>query len=373
MRKTFKYRLLANKQVFEKVDNWLNLCRNLYNVALEQRILIYRQNKGSISYYAQKRQLPELKMACPEYKIIDAQTLQEVLQRLNRTYQAFFRHVKNGNSRVGFPRFKGENRYNSFTLWTQGWKLDGKYLSIRNLGRFKLRLSRQIEGDIKTITICRSPTNKWYACFSCDNVPERKLSKSTNIVGLDMGIKSFLVDSNGNKVDNPQYLRQSEKLLRLRQRRLCRRVKGSNRRQKARILVAKTHEKIYSQRLDFLHKLANSYIKDYGVLVFEDLNINGMVKNHHWAKSINDCSWGEFIRLVSYKAEEAGRTVIKIPRFEPTSKTCSECGAINQELTLNDRQWVCKSCGILHDRDYNAAKNIRRVGQTLQEQTYANR
>ncbi len=371
MRKTYKYRIYANREVFTKAERWLILCRELYNVALEQRITIYKQNKDAMSCYNQIKQLPNLKEGFPAYAEVGSQVLQDVLERLDKSYQNFFRRVKNGNSKVGFPRFRGRDRYDSFTLKKAGWKLDGKYLSIRNVGRFKLKLSRQIEGGIKTVTIRRESTGKWYACFSCDNVPERVLEKSTKSIGIDVGIKSFLVDSEGNRVDNPAYFRQSEKLLRRRQRRLCRRAKGSNSRRQARILVAKAHGKVKNQRNDFLHKVANQYIAQYGVIFIEDLNIKGMVRNHHLSKSIADSSWGKFFELLSYKAEEAGREVIRIPRFEPSSKTCSECGAINQELKLNDRQWVCQFCGVLHDRDYNAAKNIVRVGQTLQEKTYA--
>lgn len=371
MKKTFKYRLLANHQTFHKALGWLVLCQRLYNTALEQRITIYKQNKGSISCYSQINQLLDLKVAFPEYRDVGSQVLQEVLERLDKAYQSFFRRVRNGDGKAGFPRFRGRYRYDSFTLKQSGWKLEGKYLSIRNVGRFKLRLSRQTAGDIKTVTIRREATGKWYVCFSCANVPERVLEKSTNSIGLDVGIKSFLVDSEGNKVDNPAYLRQSEKLLRRRQRTFCRRVKGSNGRRQARVLVAKAHEKVKNQRNDFLHKVANQYITQYGSIFIEGLNIKGMIRNHHLSKSIADSSWGKFFELLSYKAEEAGRVVIRIPRFEPSSKTCSECGAVNQELKLNDRQWVCQACGVLHDRDYNAAKNIRRVGQTLQEATYA--
>ena len=372
MKKTFKYRLLGNTETFMKADNWLFLCRRLYNTALEQRITIYRQNKGSISCYDQINQLPDLKVGFSEYKEVGSQVLQEVLERLDKAYRSFFRRVKSGD-KAGFPRFKGRYRYNSFTLTQAGWKLEGKYLSIRNVGRFKLRLSRSIEGNIKTITIRRELTGKWYACFSCDNVPEKKLPKSDTSIGIDVGIKSFLVDSEDGKVDNPAYFRQSEKLLRRRQRRLCRRVKGSNRRGKARLLVAKAHEKVKDQRNDFLHKVANGYIAKYGLIFIEDLNIRGMVRNHHLAKSISDSSWGKFFEMLSWKAEEAGRVVTQIPRFEPSSKTCSDCGAVNQELKLSDRQWVCQACGVLHDRDFNAAKNIARVGlgQSLQEVTYA--
>lgn len=371
MKKTFKYRLLSNPQTFARADEWLLLCRRLYNVALEQRIGIYRQGKETISCYSQINQLPELRGSFPEYQGVGSQVLQDVIERLDKAYKAFFRRVKNGGGKAGFPRFRGRDRYDSFTLKQTGWELDGRYLTIRNVGRFKLRLSRPIEGDIKTVTIRRESTGKWYACFSCDKVPERKLEPSVKIVGIDVGIKSFSVDSDEHREFNPAYFRNAEKQLRVRQRVLSRRVKGSQGRKDARLLVAKAHEKVTNQRNHFLHRVSNRYIANYGVIYIEDLNIKGMSKNHRLAKSIHDASWGKFFEMLEYKAEEAGRQLIKVPRFEPTSKTCSACGAINQELTLSDRQWVCKSCGVLHDRDYNASKNIRRVGQTLQEVTYA--
>ena len=370
MRKTFRYRLLGNKQTFAKAEEWLGLCQRLYNAGLEQRISAYRGSRISLSSYSQMNELPGLKVAFPEYREVDAQVLQDVLDRLDKAYRAFFRRIKKGE-KPGFPRFRGRERYDSFTLKQTSWKLDGRYLSIRNVGRFKLRLSRPVEGDIKTAAIRREATGKWYVCLSCDKVSEKRLPVSDRPVGIDVGIKSFLVDSDGKKVENPAYLRKTERLLRQRQRTLCRRVKGSQGRRNARILVAKSHEKVKNQRNDFLHKTANEYVRNFGLICVEDLNIRGMVKNHHLAKSISDAGWGTFIELVEYKAEEAGRTLIRIPRFEPSSKTCSDCGAINKELKLSDRQWVCQSCGLLHDRDYNAAKNIRRVGLALQERTYA--
>ena len=370
MKKTYKYRLLGNKQTFIKADEWLMLCQRLYNTALEQRINIYRQRKETISCYSQINQLPELRAEFPEYADVGSQVLQDVIERLDKAYKSFFRRVKSSKGKAGFPRFRSRDRYDSFTLKQAGWKLDGKYLTIRNVGRFKLRLSRPIEGDIKTVSI-RRQLDKWYVCFSCDKVPEKKLEPSNKTIGIDVGIKSFLVDSDNNQVESPKYFRNAEKQLRVRQRTLSRRVKGSQGRKDARLLVAKAHDKVTNQRNDFLHKVANHYITNYGRIYIEDLNIKGMVKNHHLAKSINDAGWGKFFEMLNWKAEEAARIVIKVPRFEPTSKTCSACGAINQELELSDRQWVCKSCGVLHDRDYNAAKNIRRVGQTLQELTYA--
>ncbi len=371
LRKTFKYRLLGNKDTFNKADNWIGLCCRLYNVALEQRIMAWKMQRHYISLYDQTNEIPELRNYFSEYKAIDAQVLRSPLKRLDFAFKGFFSRLKRGE-KVGFPRFKGRDRYHSFTLEHNGWKLNNKYLSIRNIGRLKLRLSRPIEGDIKTITIRRETTGKWYVFFSCNNVPEKKIPKSEKSVGVDVGIKSFLTDSDGNKIENPQYFRQAKAVLRRRQRTLHRRIKGSSGRKQARVLVAKAHEKIKNQRNDFLHKVANQYIANNDIICIEDLNVAGMVRNHNLAQSISDASWGKFFELLFYKAEEAGRTVIKVPRFEPTSKRCSSCGAINQELKLSDREWVCKSCGTLHDRDYNAAKNIRRVGQTLQELTYEN-
>ena len=369
MKKTFRYRIYANAETEDNAERWLTLCRHLYNAGLEQKITVHRQNKGHISSYDQIKQLPELKVSFPEYYDVGSQVLQEVLERLDKAYDGFFRRVKHGG-KVGFPRFKGRDRYDSFTLKQAGWKLDGKYLSISKVGRFKLRLSREIQGNIKTIIIRREASGKWYACFSCDNVPEKKLSESDTQIGIDVGIKSFLVDSEGSKVDNPQYLRHSEGVLRRRQRKLCRRVKGSNGRRHARVLVARSHETVRSQRNDFLHKLANQYVAKYGVICVEDLNIKGMVRNKHLSKSISDSSWGKFFELLTYKAEEAGRKVIKVSPNN-TSQICSECGE-KVEKSLAVRTHHCPYCGLVLDRDENAARNILQAGQTCQELTWQN-
>ena len=365
MRKTYKYRLLGNKHTFVKAEEWLLLCQRLYNATLQQRIIYYRERKETLSYYVQKRQLIELKAEFPEYRAVGSQVLQDVIWRLDQAYEGFFRRIKNGE-KAGFPRFKSIGRYDTFSLKQCGWKLNGKYLAIRNVGRFKLRLSRPIKGNIKTVTIRRASANYWYVLFSCDKVPERKLKPLDKSVGIDVGIKTFCVDSDNNQTENPKYFRKSEKQLSVRQRILSRRIKCSQGRKAARLLVAKAHEQVANQRNDFLHKVANHYITNYGVIYIEDLNINNMVRNHHLAKSISDAGWGSFYKMLSYKAEEAGRTIVKVSRFEPTSKTCSVCGLINDSLKLSDRTWVCLGCGTVHDRDFNAAKNIKRVGQTQQ-------
>jgi len=367
MRKTYLYKAKINKQAAANCNQWLELCRNIYNQSLDQRIKAYKEKKESISCYAQMTQLPELRKSSAEFKAVGSQVLQDVIQRLDKAYKSFFQRVKQGNGKVGFPRFKSRNRYGSFTLKQAGWKLEGRYLYIKNIGRFKLFLSRPIEGNIKTVTIRRSSTNEWLVSFSCDNVPVKEVPASNQEIGIDVGIKHFLVDSQGNSVDNPKYFRQSEKLLKHRQRNLCRKKKGSNGRSDARLLVAKAHEKINNQRNDFLHKVANEYINNFQTVYIEDLNIRGMVKNRHLSKSIADSSWGMFFNFLSYKAEGADRKVIKVPPHN-TSQICSVCGKKVQK-SLAVRIHDCPFCNTILDRDHNAALNILRFGQNLQTLT----
>lgn len=361
---TIRYRIknrfhnLQRKIPFQnKENNKLNDVNHHNNYTSKQLI-------GNRTSFEQIVLLPQYKKENPEYKQVSSQTLQNVLERLDLAYKAFYRRIKSGE-KAGFPRFKGFNRYDSFLLKNTGWRLDGRILIIRHIGQFKIKLSRMIEGDIKTISVRRTTTGEWYACFSCDNVPVNILPENNEIVGLDVGIKSFLTDSKGNKAENPKYLKHSLKELRIKQRKLARAKRGSNRRKKTKLQVAKCHDRITNQRQDYLHKVSHEYVSKYGTIVVEKLNVKGMVRNHKLARDITDASWGIFVELLSYKAEEAGRKLIQVnPRN--TSKTCSHCGAINTELKLSDREWVCMNCGTFHDRDINAAKNIERLGQSHQ-------
>lgn len=366
MRKAYKYRIYGNKETIKNATKWLELCCNLYNSSLEERINSYKGDQKGISCNSQMLSLKSIKKEFPDYKEVGSQVLQDVLQRLDKAYQAFFRRVKNGE-KAGFPRFKSKYRYDSFTLKQAGWKLNGKYLVIKNVGKFKIKLSRQIEGTIKTVTIRRTLSGKWFVCFSCDNVPIRKFPNTRREVGIDVGIKNFSVDSEGKCMENPKYFRQSERLLRIRQRRLARRKKGSVRRRNAKILVAKTHEKIANQRSDFLHKLANYYIKSFNKISIEDLSIRGMVHNRHLSKSIMDASWGIFFNYLSYKAEEAGRIIVKVVP-NGTSQICSRCGEVVPK-DLSVRIHNCLNCGLKIDRDLNASLNIYRLGQSRQATT----
>ena len=364
-KKTFKYRIYANKITIQKAENWLELCRNLYNTALEQRIDVYHSHHRSISCYGQIYQLPELRVFYPEYKNVGSQVLEDVLKRLDRAYQSFFRRVKN-EDKAGFPRFKGRDRYDSFTLRQTGWKLDGRYLSIRNVGRFKLKLSRPIEGTIKQVTIRRDNT-KWYVSFACNDVPFNPLPPSDKFIAIDVGLESFLTTSDGTKIDNPRIFKQSQAILAMRQRRLSRRIKGSNRRRKARILVAKAHEQIRNQRRDFHFKLANQLLKYYGVIYIEKLKSWRTFRTLN--KSMRDVAWFGFFEILKAKAEEAGREVIEVPARN-TSQLCSRCG-VKVPKDLSIRIHSCPSCGLTIDRDYNAALNILRLGQSLQTKSLA--
>jgi putative transposase len=367
MIRTFQYRIELSKSAETICIQWIEQCRILYNLALEQRIMVYKQSKNPISLYDQQNQLPEFKEAFPIFKQIGSQCLQDVLQRLDKAFKAFFRRLKIG--KTGYPRFKSTDRYDSFTLTQAGWKLEGRYLHLAKIGRLKLFLSRQIEGKIKTITIRRTSTGKWFVSFCCDEVPFRIYPETTKEIGIDVGIKSFAVDSDGRIIENPKFLKQSTKRLRVKQRTLSRRHKGSHRRQKARLQVAKLHEHITNQRKDFLHKAANHYIQNNKRIFLEDLKISNMARNHNLARSISDCSWGLFFQILSYKAEEAGREIVKV-NPNGTSQRCSSCGE-RVPKKLSNRIHCCPHCGLVLDRDENAAINIKQDGQSYQAQTWA--
>jgi putative transposase len=366
VRRTFKYKAKINRVTEANCTRWLSLCQTLYNLCLEQRVLWYTQRRASTSFYSQSKQLLDLKSAFPEFATVGSQVLADVVHRVDLAFQAFFRRCRVVGAKAGFPRFKSLERYDSFTLRQHSWKLEGKYLTVRNVGRFKLFLSRPIEGRIKTVTIKRSVSG-WFVHFSCDDVPAKVFPATDKVVGIDVGLTHYLVDSEGTRVENPRFFREAEGVLRRRQRRLSRRKKGSRHREKARVLVAKAHEKVVRQRQDFLHKLANTYIQEFGTVCVEDLGISNMVKNKYLAKSICDASWGTFIQMLTDKAEEAGRQLVKVnPRG--TSQICSGCDATVAK-SLAVRTHRCPDCGLVLCRDHNAALNILRAGQALQSLT----
>lgn len=359
MKKTFQYKIKSNQTTYQKAEKWLSLCCQLYNDCLNERIIAYKERKENISQYSQMKRLPELKKVFSNFRQVNSQTLQDVVQRLDKAYQGFFRRVKN-KEKAGFPRFKGQNRYDSFTLKQTGWKLNGKYLEIKNIGRFKIFLSRPIEGDIKIITIRRTLANQWFIFFSCDNVSKRLLPKTGKEIGVDVGCESFLTDSNGQKIDNPRFFKKAQDILKMRQQRLSQKKKGSNRRNKARLLVAKTHQKIFNQRKDFHFKTANKIVKENDKIYIEKFNVFKSFKGLN--RSMRDVAWFQFFNILRFKAAEAGREVIKVPA-KNTSQLCSKCGQL-VEKDLSVRVHKCP-CGLEIDRDWNSALNILGSGRAF--------
>jgi putative transposase len=363
MRTAFVYRLYANRSQDKALTGLLDIARTFYNAALQERRDAWKVGV-SINYYDQANQLKEIRQENSWCAALNCSATQDVLRRLDKTFKAFFRRCQSGE-KPGYPRFKGRDRFNSVTFpsYGDGIKLTDK-LYVQNVGRVRINLHRPIEGRIKTASIKRE-CGKWYAVFSCELAegPAREPAYE-NPVGIDVGLTSFAVLSDGSVIDNPRYFRQGEVLLANRQRRLSARVRGSHRRRKARLLVAKAHLKVQRQRLDFHHKVARGLAQKYDFIAHEDLNIKGMVRNHCLAKSISDAAWGQFLRILCYKAEEAGGTEVGV-NPSGTSIDCSRCG-FPVPKTLADRQHICPNCGLSVPRDLNASLNILALGLSVQ-------
>jgi putative transposase len=363
LRKSYKYKLRPTPEQARQLEQTLWRCRTLYNTALEQRITAYRRCGVTLTCYQQQAELPDLKAAFPEYGDIHSQVLQDVLTRLDKTYQAFFRRVKAGQTR-GFPRYQGRNRYHSFTYkqYGNGARLDNGFLVLSKIGRVAVRWSRPLEGAPKTVTISQE-TDGWYAVISCADVPTQPLPATGRETGIDVGLKVFLITADGDVVENPRLHRRGEKKIIKAQRRVSRRKKGSNRRRKAVGLLGRQHQTVKRQRADFHHKTALALLRQYDTIYLEDLRVANMVRNHHLAKSISDAGWAQFRSILEAKAACAGRRVVAVPPAY-TSQDCSGCGE-RIPKSLSVRTHVCTSCGLIMDRDENAARNIQWAGQAL--------
>ncbi len=359
MRKTFKYRLYPTRHQRYLLEQTLELCRWTYNQTLTTRKNAWEQEQKSLTRYDTIKMLPTWKEQKPELSNVYSQVLQEVCTRVDLAFQAFFRRVKAGEKEVGYPRFKGYGRYDSFTYPQTGFVLDHNRLSLSKIGEIQVVLHRPLEGKCKTLTIRRDATSKWYACFSCE-VEGKPLPDCEKAVGIDVGLESFATLSNGEKVDNPRFFRKNEKELAKAQRKLSKAEKDTPERAKNRKIVSHVHQQIANRRRDFAHQLSRQLVNAYGLIAFENLNERGMLKNHHLAKSIADAAWNQLIQFATYKAEEAGRVVVLVnPRN--TSKMCSRCGVL-VEKSLSVRIHKCPVCRLEMDRDENAAINILGLG-----------
>ncbi|MDA2922001.1 transposase [Patescibacteria group bacterium AH-259-L07] len=388
LKRTYKYRLYPTKAQETLLKGQLSSCRYLYNHFLEQRRTAYEKDKTRITCFDQIKQIPQLKGEKPELNEIYSQVLQDVPRRLDKAFQNFFRRVtenKNGkNQKPGYPRFKGKNRYDSLVYPQSGFELqDNKLYPVKSdkvgaakpqfnrvnlskIGPVTIILHREIQGTIKTLTIQRTSTHKWYACFSVEinqafpNKTKIEHIKHEHMIGIDVGLNSFVTTSNGDTIDNPRYLRKSEQKLGKIQRKHSQKKLKSKNRNKSRLKVAALHEKITNQRTDFLHQLSRHLINNFQFIAFEKLNISGMVRNKYLSKSIADASWGTFLQMLTYKAEEAGVWAQGV-NPQHTSQICSNCQKTVPK-SLATRIHKCPDCNLTIDRDINAAKNVLTLG-----------
>jgi putative transposase len=356
MLKSYKYRIYPTDDQIVKLSNIFGQVRFVYNLGLETKINAWKTHKKSISAFDLNNQIKDLK---DHIDWIDApsQSLQMAMKNLDSAYNSFF---KGG----GFPKFKNKYSKQSFQL-PQGVHFKEGKVFIPKLKLVDIDIHREFSGTIKTSTISKSVTNKYYISILVDThipKPEKKPIKLSTSVGVDLGIKDFLITSDGKKFKNQDFLKSELNRLRIEQRSLTRKVKGSNHYNNQKLKVALIHEHIRNKREDYLHKVSRYLVDNYDTICIEDLATSNMMKNHKLSRAIGDMGWYKFKSMLEYKCDWYGKNLKVIGRFEPSSKTCNSCGSKNHDLKLSDREWVCKECGEIHDRDINAALNIRNFG-----------
>lgn len=361
MLRAYKYRIYPTLEQKELIDKTFGVCRLIYNLSLETRSRAWESARVNLGAYSLELQLPELKEAYPWMKEVSSQAIRAAVQKTDVAFNRFF----NG---AGYPRLSSKKGKQSFRCRCGARRVDfeKRMLTIPKIKNIPIRISKTFKGQVRTITISRTTTKKYYASILVKR-DESQAAKppiiESGAMGVDVGIKSFVVTSDGREFKPNRHLRDSLKRLQCLQRRASRKKKGSGNRKKAALCVAKLYEKISNQRADYIHKITTGLIRDNqaNTFVVEDLNVVGLLKNSKLAQSLYDASFGEFFRQMKYKCDWYSKNLIAIDRFAPSSKRCSECGAIKDNLTLSDREWTC-SCGTRHDRDLNAAKNIKFFG-----------
>ena len=361
MLRAYRYQLdpnAAQKQWFARA---FGSARYVYNWSLEQRVKAYEQHKERLTAYDLCKMLTPMKQEEGKSWLYETPNvcLQQAIRNMDSAFTRFFREKK------GFPKFR--NRHGKQRIqFVNNVEVDfgaGK-VRLPKIGWVRAFISRPFEGKMGTCTVSRNPAGKYFISVLVDTpepIPAKRPVSEATAVGIDVGLTTFATLSDGSTIANPRHLQQGEARLKCLQRRLSRKVKGSKRRERAKLAVAKHHYRIANRRSDFLHKATSQLVKSHDTLVIEDLNVEGMLKNHCLAKGISSVAWSEFFRQLEYKCEWAGKNLIRIGRFEPSSRMCT-CGLVNRSLTLKDRTWKCPSCGEVHDRDLLAARNIKRFG-----------
>lgn len=350
--RVYRYRIYPTKSQAITLNTHLSICAELYNSAVEERRSAWKSQRKSISRFDQIYQLPEIRKQREDVAGVSSYALDETLTRVDRAFKAFFRRVKAGQ-KAGYPRFRSVRRYDSLTLRQDAALVPvGNKLRVSKIGKVRIKVSRPVEGKIKTLTIKRE-AGRWFAVFVCEVTP-LPLPFNPNAIGIDVGLAHFATLNTGEVIDNPRHYRGAERKLRVAQRRLSRRQKGSNRRRKAVQILQRVHAYVHNQRADFHHKLSRRLVNEKGLIAAEDLNIKGLARTRT-SKSINDAGWGQFLNMIAYKAEDAGRVFVRV-NPAGTSQTCI-CGA-EVRKTLSQRWHLCLSCGLSASRDHVSAQVI---------------